>query len=99
MNRLSFLLCAILTVNCFGCGLVNGTKKLTKQSAQLISGNPYDAVEEFDDPNRVDANQEQMMLDARHGLGASNEPDKWWSDWLQSAESRSIERSLGVEYY
>lgn len=77
---------------------MQGAKGLSTQTAKLFPGNPDDPYEDFDDPNRIDEKQEQMMLDARRGIGASHEPDKWWTH-LQSAEARSIERSLGVEYH
>lgn len=93
------LVCALTSVCIAGCGLSNGARQFTSSVSRLLPGNPGDTYETFNDPNRVDANQEQMMLDARKGLSASREPDKWWSDSLHSAQARSIERSLGVEYY
>ncbi|HSG71807.1 MAG TPA: hypothetical protein VLA12_15415 [Planctomycetaceae bacterium] len=98
MKRLSLLLCAVLTVNSLGCGVMQGVQNFSAQTVQMFRGTPDDPYEDFDDPNRIDEKQEQMMLDARQSLGASHEPDKWWTS-LQSAEARSIERSVGVEYH
>jgi hypothetical protein len=98
MKPFTLLLCAIVTVTSLGCGVLQGAKELSTHTARLLRVNPDDTYEAFDDPNRIDEKQEQMMLDARRGIGASHEPDKWWTN-LQSAEARSIERSVGVEYH
>ena len=64
----------------------------------MLSSIPEDRADAYEDENRVDHEQESMMLDARKGMPASNEPDGWWG-LLMSPEARSIERSVGVQYH
>jgi hypothetical protein len=60
---------------------------------------PENRADTHEDENRVDHEHEEMMLEARKDLTASNEQDGWLADLLHSPKHRSIERSLGVQYY
>jgi hypothetical protein len=97
MLRACAAACACVSLT--SCQSGPGGKGLASGAALMYRQSSAENTEDFDDPNRVDRNQEQMMLDARRGLEVSREPDKWFADYFQSEEARSIERSLGVEKY
>ena len=99
MKRFTLTLCAVMMVTQTGCSIVNGMKKFSTDMASTMRPDSYNSSEDYDDANKVDRDHEQMMMDARRGSAASKEPDGWFSNWFYSEEGRSIERSLGVEYY
>lgn len=82
-----------------GCTAMNDSRKMGHAMVNSMFPTPENRTDTHQDENRVDRGHEKMMLDARRDLSKSEEPDKWWFEKIQSPEARSIERSLGVQYY
>jgi hypothetical protein len=98
MKKSACLIIAVVGCAMMGCSAMNDSRDMGHTMVNSMFPTPDDRADSHQDENRVDREHENMMLDARHGLAASKEPDGWWSNWLMSPKSRSIERSLGVEY-
>lgn len=99
MKKSASLIAAFICCAVTGCSAMNDSREMGHTMVNSMFPTPEERADEYADENRVDREHEKMMLDARQGLSASKEPDKWWFDKIQSPESRSIERSLGVDYY
>lgn len=84
-----------------GCGLMQATRKFTSSMSQAASPNSSDSIHDDESQFGESAKQEMIMQQARSssGMARSEEPDKWFSDLIHDERSKSIERSLGIEYY
>lgn len=98
MKILNSLIALALCAGLSGCDSLNNTRQSGHSMVNAMFPTPIDRSDDFEDENRVDRDHEQMMLQSRKGMAASNEVDGWWSDKIMSSKARSIERSLGVEY-
>jgi hypothetical protein len=77
---------------------MNDSREMGHSMINSMFPTPQDRADNHEDENRVDRDHETMMLDARQGIPGSKEKDGWYADIFHSAEHRSIERSLGVQY-
>jgi hypothetical protein len=99
MKNLYLLSALILGCLSCGCQAMDDSRQLGHNTINSMFPVPQERGNDYADENRVDKGHEEMMLQSRSGMSKSSENDKWWFDKIMSPEARSIERSLGVEYY
>jgi len=95
MKTLPCLIVVVLCCAGTGCNALNHSRNM--KMVGTMSPTPEDRADTYEDENRVNREREDMMLGARHDLPPSKETGGWWN-MLSSAEARSIERSVGVQY-